>query len=354
MARFSGKIQSAKFVDSTEKTIEVLYGDTASKLSSWYLQVDYNNQDFLDFVEEVDLEVVGDTTHEFYNNQKSQYEVEIEAKASQLAVKLAEDMFEKWMANAQQDIKQEYDNIALLSKQEYHNVDLYKQQQLNAVEQELAERYLDADRYKQEQLLILEQELSDRFAQADQYKREQLARGELELEQQVQERYQLADQYKRDQLKLLEQEFQQQSTKIAKTAEQVQAELQYAERQRDRVEKQRAQLDEAAFKTQQEQDKLAAERKELKEKFKQSLESIEKPKKPTADLTGEQLVDLITAKNNNEDFLFKSKIALFNRDEVKKHPDREKKLMIRKATIIVDILAAYKDVIEVVNEETSL
>ena len=43
MARFSGKIQSAKFVDIDEKTIEVLYSDDDSSiLSSWYLQVDYD------------------------------------------------------------------------------------------------------------------------------------------------------------------------------------------------------------------------------------------------------------------------------------------------------------------------
>ena len=340
MARFSGKIQSAKFVDSTEKTIEVLYGDTASKLSSWYLQVDYNNQDFLDFVEEVDLEVVGDTTHEFYKNQKSQYEIEIEAKASQLAVKLAEDMFEKWMSNAQQDITQEYNNI----KQEYSNVDLYKEEQLKIVEQELTERYLEADRYKREQLKILEQELNERYAEVDHYKQEQLLIGQQELDAQVQERYLEADTYKREQLKLLEQEFQEQETKLAKTAEQIQAELDFAERQRKR-------LDEETSRTEQEKKKLDAERSELLKKFKQGLNI---PETSEVDLSGEQFIEMLMNKNNDEDFLFKAKITLFNRDEVKKHPDREMKLNIRKATTVVDLLAAYKDVIEARHEEISL
>ena len=340
MARFSGKIQSAKFVDSTEKTIEVLYGDTTSKLSSWYLQVDYNNQDFLDFVEEVDLEVVGDTTHEFYKNQKSQYEIEIEAKASQLAVKLAEDMFEKWMSNAQQDITQEYNNI----KQEYSNVDLYKEEQLKIVEQELTERYLEADRYKREQLKILEQELNERYAEVDHYKQEQLLIGQQELDAQVQERYLEADRYKREQLKLLEQEFQEQETKLAKTAEQIQAELDFAERQRKR-------LDEETSRTEQDKKKLATERSELLKKFKQGLNI---PETSDVDLSGEQFIEMLMNKNNNEDFLFKAKITLFNRDEVKKHPDREMKLKIRKATTIVDLLVAYKDVIEASHEESSL
>ena len=87
MARFSGKIQSARFVDTDENTIEILYG-IPPQLSSWVLSVDYTNQDFLDFLEEMDLIDVADATAKYYNRTKSTYDQEIEAKASQMAVDL--------------------------------------------------------------------------------------------------------------------------------------------------------------------------------------------------------------------------------------------------------------------------
>ena len=58
MARFSGKIHSVKFVDTSEKTIEILYGEDSKKLFSYILPLDYTNQDFLDLLEEISIEEI--------------------------------------------------------------------------------------------------------------------------------------------------------------------------------------------------------------------------------------------------------------------------------------------------------
>jgi hypothetical protein len=55
---FSGKIQSAMFVNPPQNsTIELLYGE-GNELTAFHLDVDYSNQEFLDFIEEWPLEKI--------------------------------------------------------------------------------------------------------------------------------------------------------------------------------------------------------------------------------------------------------------------------------------------------------
>ena len=58
MAKFSGKIKSTKFVDTSEKTIEVLYNEGTDNLMVFFVPIDYGNQDFLDLMDEITLEDV--------------------------------------------------------------------------------------------------------------------------------------------------------------------------------------------------------------------------------------------------------------------------------------------------------
>lgn len=364
MARFSGKIQSAKFVDKSEKTIEVLYGDTPSKVSSWYLQVDYGNQDFLDLLEEINLETIQDSTLNFYERQKSQYEIEIRAKASVLAIELAEKMFNEWMDNVQGDIKNEYNKIDQYKQeqiriaqneldQQYKEVDVYRRGQLKILqdefEEQIRERYKEVDLYKQEQMAIAQKELEEQYKQVEDYRRNQLKILQDEFEEQIKERYREADEYAIAQAKLLENEWSEknkqveidyklQEQKLAKTTEYL-----------DYVTKMSAKLEEEKSKTEQEKAALAAEKAELLKKFKEGLNV---PEQTMVNISGQEFIGLVFEKNNNEDFLFKSKITLFNREEIKNHPDRELKMKIRKAKDLVGLLAAYKEVIEYVNEES--
>ena len=68
MALFSNKIESVKFVDRNEKTIEVLYKQKADSksLSHYTVELNYDNQDFLDLIEEYSIEDIQDNTQKYY------------------------------------------------------------------------------------------------------------------------------------------------------------------------------------------------------------------------------------------------------------------------------------------------
>ena len=288
MARFSGKIQSAKFVNQDENVIEILYGDTSAQLSSWVLQVDYSNQDFLDLIEEISLEDIADATHQHHSSNKSAYDREIEAKASQLASDMAQDMFNKWMEQATNDIKQEYDKV-----------DSYREEHIRTMQaeldQQLLERYNQVDQYKEDQMIGVEQYKEDLMIEVDQYKEAQKA--ELEEE----------------------------AAQLKQQVEQVKLEIDYAETQKEQIKKQKADI--------------AQEKMSLLEKFKSGLGL---PQQSSMNMTGEEFIKLLFSKNDDENFLFKAKIAVFNQDHVKNNPDREAKMAIKKSKTIIDLVVAMK------------
>lgn len=149
MARFSGKIHSVKFVDTSEKTIEVLYGEDSKKLFSYILPLDYSNQDFLDLLEEVSIEEIQDQTHQHY-----QY---IQNAKNMVIHEAAKTMFDEWIKNAQDDLDKQDEN-------RYKIFEDYKKKQVELMNAE-------ADEYKTEQLKILKSEIDE---QADNMKSELL------------------------------------------------------------------------------------------------------------------------------------------------------------------------------------
>ena len=299
MARFSGKIQSTKFVNQDENVIEILYGDTSTQLSSWVLQVDYSNQDFLDLIEEISLEDIADATYQHHSSNKSAYDREIEAKASQLASDMAQDMFNKWIEQANNDIKQEYDKV-----------DSYREEQLRIMQAELDQQV--AERYNE-----IDQQVAERYNEIDQ----QIEERHNEVDQQIVERYNEVDLYK----KALIEELEEEATQIKQQAEQVKLEMDYAETQKQQIEKQKADI--------------AQEKMSLLEKFKSGLG---RPQQSSMNMTGEEFIKLLFSKNDDENFLFKAKIAVFNQDHVKNNPDREAKMAIKKSKSIIDLVVAMK------------
>lgn len=309
MARFSGKIQSAKFVNQDENVIEILYGDTPTQLSSWILQIDYSNQDFLDFLEEYELEDVADSTYKYHSDNKSAYEREVEAKASQMACEMAQVMFNKWLEPAAKDIKEEYDKV-----------DSYREEQLRIMEAEV-------ELYKQEQIAAvqaeMDQQVQERYIEVDKYKQSQIEAIQAEIDQQVQERYVEVDRYKESQLADLQQT-QQALIREREEAEQVKAEsIYYVETQKKQMEKLREDIDQ--------------EKTSLLEKFKAGLGL---PQQSSTAIGGEEFIKLLFSKNEDENFLFKAKIAVFNQDHVKNNPDREAKMAIKKSKSIVELVVA--------------
>ena len=95
MARFSNKIESLRYADRQHKSIEILYKN-GKTINPYYIEVDYNNQDFLDLLEECSIEDIEDQTTAYYENIKIKKENAIFDKAT--------EMFEAWIKNAQVDL----------------------------------------------------------------------------------------------------------------------------------------------------------------------------------------------------------------------------------------------------------
>ena len=86
---------------------------------------------------------------------------------------------------------------------------------------------------------------------------------------------------------------------------------------------------------------------EIKEEFRKRL-NITMPDAPTSAgerLTTENVVKFWLEKQEDEDTIFKTKLAIFNTDEVKNHKDREKKMKVRKAKTLPELFAAYQECI---------
>ena len=294
MALFSNKIESVKFVDRNEKTIEVLYKQkTDSKtLSHYIVELNYDNQDFLDLIEEYSIEDIQDNTQKYYKNLT-------QAKNDNI-LNHAKVMFDEWVINAQKDLdKQDEERYKIFEK--------YREQQLQEADAQVERRvqegykgiqaaidkqYKEVEAYKEEQLKILQAEVDEQverriaegFADVDTYREKQLSILQDELDEQVKQRYEEADAYKKSQINIIQQE--------------VKTDL---------------------------------------------LSKFNKPSAPIR-YTPEKVAEYIIDNFENEDMVFKTKLAIFNLPEVKNNQDREIKMKVRKAKSIPELFAVYNDI----------
>tara|TARA_B100002019_G_scaffold46503_1_gene39161 strand:+ start:8217 stop:9116 length:900 start_codon:yes stop_codon:yes gene_type:complete len=294
MALFSNKIESVKFVDRNEKTIEVLYKQkTDSKtLSHYIVELNYDNQDFLDLIEEYSIEDIQDNTQKYYKNLT-------QAKNDNI-LNHAKVMFDEWVINAQKDLdKQDEERYKIFEK--------YREQQLQEADAQVERRvqegykgiqaaidkqYKEVEAYKEEQLKILQAEVDEQverriaegFADVDTYREKQLSILQDELDEQVKQRYEEADAYKKSQINIIQQE--------------VKTDL---------------------------------------------LSKFNKPSAPIR-YTPEKVAEYIIDNFKNEDMVFKTKLAIFNLPEVKNNQDREIKMKVRKAKSIPELFAVYNDI----------
>ena len=336
MARFSGKIHSVKFVDTSEKTIEILYGEDSKKLFSYILSLDYTNQDFLDLLEEISIEEIQDKTRDYYQS--------IDNNKNLVVHNMAKAMFEEWIKNAQADLdnqdkeryeifesyreKQEEEYNVLLEEL-FKEADAYKEEQLKILQTEIdvqiEQRYKEVETYKQEQLDILQKELDEQverrvaegFKNVDEYREKQLSILQTELDTQVENRYKEADEYKEQQLEILQKEI---DTQVEGRFREADA---YKEEQLKVLQ---SEIDEQA------QDMKA----DLLSKFKSNTTSVR--------YTAEKVAKYIIDNFEDEDTVFKTKLEIFNLPEVKNSKDREMKMKVRKAKTVPEIFAAYHDI----------
>lgn len=376
MALFSNKIETAKFVDQQEKTIEVLYKQTPESvtLSTYILELNYNSQDFLDLLEELSIEQLQDNTREFYAN--------IHKTKSQTIHAAAEVMFMDWIANAQIDLdKQDEERYKLFEKYKeeqlsvlqsevdaqverrvsegFEGVQAEKEEQLKILQAELdaqiEERYKEADEYKEQQLEILQKELDvqieNRFKEADEYKEEQLSILQKEINEQTQGRFKEADTYKEEQLSILQNELNAQVEKRYKEADK------YKEQQLEILQKELDDQAEGRFKEADEykKEQLKILQSEVNEQIESKYQEVEGMKtdllkkfsiaSPSPVVySPEKVAKYIIDNFEDEDTVFKTKLEIFNLPEVKNSKDREMKMKVRKAKTVPEIFAAYYDI----------
>ena len=383
MALFSNKIETAKFVDQQEKTIEVLYKQTPESvtLSTYILELNYNSQDFLDLLEELSIEQLQDNTREFYAN--------IHKTKSQTIHAAAEVMFMDWIANAQIDLdKQDEERYKLFEKYKEEQlsvlqseVDIQKEEQLKILQAEIdvqiEERYKEADAYKEEQLSILQKEIDvqieNRFKEADEYKEQQLEILQKEIDVQIENRFKEADEYKEEQLSILQNELDTQIEERYKQTDEYKEEqleiLQkeadgrfkeadvYREKQLSILQKEINEQIEERYKEADEykEQQLEILQKEINEQAESKNQEVEGMKaeflkkfsiaSPSPVVySPEKVAKYIIDNFEDEDTIFKTKLEIFNLPEVKNSKNREMKMKVRKAKTVPEIFAAYYDI----------
>ena len=118
---FSGKIQSAMFVNPPQNTtIELLYGE-GTELTAFHLNVDYSNDEFLAFVDEWPLEKIEKTSRD---NAKSNAKAFEKVIATAAASKLAEQRVELHAQLAEQRVELHAEHIEQRAKQTQINLTL--------------------------------------------------------------------------------------------------------------------------------------------------------------------------------------------------------------------------------------
>jgi hypothetical protein len=110
---FSGKIQSAMFVNPPQNTvIELLYGE-GTELTAFHLDVNYSSDEFLAFIDEWPLEKIEKTSRD---NAKSNAKAFEKVIATAAASKLAEQRVELHAEHIEQRAKQTQINLTLTSE----------------------------------------------------------------------------------------------------------------------------------------------------------------------------------------------------------------------------------------------
>ena len=360
MARFSNKIQDVKFVDQKEKTIEILYG-IDDQTHSYILELNYNNQDFLDLLDEFTIENIQDRTKNYYSS--------LENRKNKTLHDAAKSMFDEWVINAQIELdKQDEERYKLFEKYKEKELKILQAELDEQVSYRVSEGFKGVDKYKEEQLSILQAEVDEqiekRYKEADAYKQEQLNTLQSEVDLQIEERYKEVELYKKEQLEVLQQELDEQverrvsegfkdvdeyrdsQLKILQSELDVQVEERYKQADAYRSEQLgilQSELDVEFQKRYDEvEDYKSEEIKNIKQnfmdKFKLGSSSTEEKINP------ENVAKYLVTNKEDEDTVFKTKLVIFNLPEVKNHKDRKLKMKVRKAKSIPELFAAYYDI----------
>jgi len=276
---FTGKIDSATFVDRENTIIEVLF-KREDKLNVYHLPVDYGAPDFQGFLNEWSLEAV--------------------ERETRVARRLADEAFDKMIqGRVAEELAKGQRLLDEQDKRRYF------------IAQKVLDKQ-DKERYKIAQKALDEQD-KERYEKVEAYKK----KLEADVDKTDKERYQLADAYKK----------------------QLEAEV----------------------------DKTDKERYELAEKYKQDLENkVDKNEQErielwrlnnpisTPNVVPADLLMNADKFNDNKNFLFDLKLAIFEDPAISSIKDKEAKLSIRKSKSIYEVLEIYCKIKRLQAEENVL
>ena len=325
---FTGKIDSATFVDRENTIIEVLF-KREDELHVYHLPVDYGAADFQGFLSEWSLEAVERETRVARRLADEAFDKMIQGRVAEELAKgqrlLDEQDKRRYaIANREMDVykKKLETDVDKIDKERYALAEKYKKELEADVDKIDKERYEKVEAYKkklEEDVAIIDKA---RYKKVEAYKK----KLEADVDKTDKERYQLADAYKK----------------------QLEAEVNKTDKERyELVENYKKKLEADA-------DEIDKERYELAEKYKQDLENkVDKNEQERIELwrlnnpistPGVVPADLLMNAdkfNDNKNFLFDLKLAMFEDPTIVAVKDKATKLSIRKAKSIYEVLEIY-------------
>tara|TARA_Y100000385_G_scaffold60625_2_gene59125 strand:+ start:7666 stop:8817 length:1152 start_codon:yes stop_codon:yes gene_type:complete len=378
MALFSNKIETAKFVDHQEKTIEVLYKQTPESvtLSTYILELNYNSQDFLDLLEELSIEQLQDNTNTYYDTVIKSKSEDIESKAHKLFMEWVNaaqkdldkqdkeryDLFEKYKEEqliilqseideqVERRVSEGYEGIQAVIDKEYSNVQAEVDRQVKegvqqgyegiqaVIDKEYSNVQAEVDRQVKEGYEGIQAAIDEQYAAVEVYKEAQLQILQNEVDEQVERRvsegFKGIDEYRDTQLKILQSELDAQVEDRYKQAD--------AYRQ-EQIGILQSELDKEFQKRYAEvEDYKSEEIKNIKQNF---MDKFKLGSNSTGEkINPENVAKYLVTNKEDEDTVFKTKLVIFNLPEVKNHKDRKLKMKVRKAKSIPELFAAYYDI----------
>ena len=292
---FTGKIDSATFVDRENTIIEVLF-KREDELHVYHLPVEYGAADFQGFLSEWSMEAVERETRVSRRLADETFDKMIQGRVAEELAKgqrLLDEQDKRRYAIAQKTLDKQ-------DKERYEKVEAYKKKLEADVDKTDKERYKKVEEYKKKLEADVDKTDKERYQLADAYKKQL----EEEVDKTDKERYELVENYKK--------------------------------------------------KLEADADEIDKERYELAEKYKQDLENkVDKNEQERIELwrlnnpistPGVVPADLLMNAdkfNDNKNFLFDLKLAMFEDPTIVDVKDKATKLSIRKAKSIYEVLEIY-------------
>ena len=293
---FTGKIDSATFVDRENTIIEVLF-KREDKLHVYHLPVDYGAPDFQGFLSEWSLEAVERETRVARRLADEAFDKMIQGRVAEELAKgqrLLDEQDKRRYAIAQKTLdEQDKRRYAIANR----DMEIYKKKLEADVDK------IDKERYEKAQKTLDKQD-KDRY---DHFQKEMeiyKLKLEADIDKTDKERYELVENYKK--------------------------------------------------KLEADADEIDKERYELAEKYKQDLENkVDKNEQErielwrlnnpisTPSVVPADLLMNADKFNDNKNFLFDLKLAMFEDPAISSIKDKEAKLSIRKSKSIYEVLEIY-------------